>query len=72
MQAEQSTLDRIERKLLKWYGHLLRMAGEDLPVDTARKEEKRKTARVMVEPSDICIILHYNMYYFHFTLQELS
>ena len=25
---------------------------EDLPVDTARKEEKRKTATIMEEPSD--------------------
>ena len=28
------------------------MAKEDLPVDTARKEEKRKTAKIMEEPSD--------------------
>ena len=25
MQAEQSILDRIQRRHLKWYGHLLRM-----------------------------------------------
>ena len=25
MQAEQSILDRIQRRQLKWYGHLLRM-----------------------------------------------
>ena len=25
MQAEQSMLDRIQRRQLKWYGHLLRM-----------------------------------------------
>ena len=42
MQAEQSILDRIERRQLKWYGHLLRMEGsqslakDDLPVDIAR------------------------------------
>ena len=29
MQAEQSFLDRIKRKQLKWYGHLVRM--EDSP-----------------------------------------
>ena len=34
MQAEQSILDRIQSKQLRWYGHLLRI--EDLPVDTAR------------------------------------
>ena len=36
MQAEQSVLDRIQGRQLKLYGHLLRMAKEDLPVDTAR------------------------------------
>ena len=33
--AEQSVLDRIQRRQLKWYGPLLRMATEDLPVDIA-------------------------------------
>ena len=28
------------------------LAKEDLPVDTARQEEKRKTATIMEEPSD--------------------
>ena len=28
------------------------LAEEDLPVDTARYEEKRKTATIMEEPSD--------------------
>ena len=31
MQAEQSILDRIQRKQLKWYGHLLRMEGSCWP-----------------------------------------
>ena len=58
MPAEQSVLERIQRRQFKWYGHLLRMedsqslAKDDLPVDTARKEEKRKTATIMEEPSD--------------------
>ena len=60
MQAEQSILDTIQRRQLKWHGHKLRMedsqewkmAKEDLPVDTARLEEKRKTATFMEEPSD--------------------
>ena len=42
MQAEQLILDGIQRKQLKWYGHLL----------TTRQEEKRKTATIMEEPSD--------------------
>ena len=50
MQAEQSILDNIQRRQLKWCGHLLRM--EDLPVDTARQEEKRKTATIMEELSN--------------------
>ena len=33
MQAEKSILDRIQRRQLKWYGHLLRMAKEDLSVE---------------------------------------
>ena len=49
MQAEQSILDRIQRRPLELYGHILRM--EDLPVDTAR-QEKRKIATIMEEPSD--------------------
>ena len=57
MQAEQSILDRIQRRQLKWYGHLLRMedsrlAEEDLPVDSARQEKRRKTATIMEEPGD--------------------
>ena len=28
------------------------LAKEDLPVDTARQKEKRKTATIMEEPSD--------------------
>ena len=57
MQAEQSILDRIQRRQLKWYGHL-RMDGSHwskkiyLPVVTARQEEKGKTATIMEETSD--------------------
>jgi hypothetical protein len=29
-----------------------------------------RIARLMTRLVKICIILHYNMYYFHFTLQE--
>ena len=40
MQAEQSVLDRIQRRQLKWYRNLLRkedrLAKDELPVDTAR------------------------------------
>ena len=46
-------LDRIQRRQLKWYGHLLRMElTEYLSVNTIRQEEKRKTATIMKEPSD--------------------
>ena len=31
MHAKQSTLDRIQRRPLKWYGHLLRMEGSRWP-----------------------------------------
>ena len=31
MQAEQSVLDRIQRKQLKWYGHLLKMDDSRWP-----------------------------------------
>ena len=31
MQAEQSILDRIQRRQLKWYGHLLRMEDSRWP-----------------------------------------
>ena len=31
MQAEQSILDRIQRRQLKWYGHLLRMEDSRRP-----------------------------------------
>ena len=31
MQAEQSILDRIQRRQLKWYGHLLRMEDSCWP-----------------------------------------
>ena len=31
MQAEQSILDRIQRRQLKWYGHLLRMEDSHWP-----------------------------------------
>ena len=51
MQAEQSILDRIQRRQLKWYGRQS-LAEEDLPVDTARQEKKRKTATIMEEPGD--------------------
>ena len=33
MQAEQSILDRIQKRQLNWNGHLLRMAKEDLSVE---------------------------------------
>ena len=39
MQVEQSILDRIQRRQLKWYGHLLRM--EDGPCMAGREEEDR-------------------------------
>ena len=31
MQPEQSILDRIQRRQLKWYGHLLRMENSHWP-----------------------------------------
>ena len=31
MEAEQSNLDRIQRRKLKWYGHLLRMEDSRWP-----------------------------------------
>ena len=31
MQAEQSILDRIQRRQLKWYGYLLRMGDNRWP-----------------------------------------
>ena len=31
MQSEKSILDRIQRRQLKWYGHLLRMEGSRWP-----------------------------------------
>ena len=31
MQAEQSILDRIQRRQLNWYGHLLRMEDSRWP-----------------------------------------
>ena len=52
IQAEQSILDRIQRRQLKWYGHLLKIGEEGLPVDNALQEEKWKTATIMEEPSD--------------------
>ena len=51
MQAEQTILDRIQRRKFKWYGHLLRREDSCWPVDTAWLEEKRKTITIMEEPS---------------------
>jgi hypothetical protein len=50
MQAEQSVLDKIQRMQWKWYGHLLKMAEQDLPLNTAdrrRKEDLKNHGRTM-------------------------
>ena len=54
MQAEKSVLDRIQRRQLKWYGHLLRMDDSVGPKKIYQwtPQEKRKTATIMEEPSD--------------------
>ena len=49
MQAEQSILDRIQRRKLKWYGHLLRMEDSHWP---KKIYQKRKNATIIKEPSD--------------------
>ena len=57
MQAP-SILDRKLRKQLKLYGHLFRMEDSRsskniyFSVGSALKKEKRKTAKIMEEPSD--------------------
>ena len=55
MQAEESVLDGIQRRQLKWYGRLLRMVvfGWSWFVGGHRaKEEKKKTAIIMQEARD--------------------
>ena len=57
MKAEQSILDRIQRNQFEmvWtppQNGRQSLAKEDLPVDPARQEKKRKTATIMAEPSD--------------------
>ena len=57
MQAEQSILDRIQRRQLKWYGQLVRMKDSGCPKKIylwtpQDKEGKRKIATIMEEPSD--------------------
>ena len=51
MQSEQSILDRIKRRLLKWHGHLLRMEDSHWPDNifqwTPHGRRRRKTATNM-------------------------
>ena len=49
-QNASRTMNLVQGRQLKWYGHLLRIE-EYLPVDTARKE-KRKTVTIMEKPNE--------------------
>ena len=42
MQAEQSILDRIQRRQLKWYGHLLRMEDSRWPKKIYHGKRRRE------------------------------
>ena len=56
MHGEQSVLDRIQRRQLKWYDKLLRMNdsrwSKKITCGYRTMEEKRKTTTIMEEPSD--------------------
>ena len=45
MQAEQSVLDRIQRRQLKWYGHLLRMEDSRWPKKIYQWKPHRRRSR---------------------------
>ena len=52
MQVEQSILDRIQRRQLKWYGHSLEWKIVVGQRRFTSGQEKKKTATIMQKPSD--------------------
>ena len=69
-----STIEEVKEELEKWSKGLVGNYFKEgikklIPQFTTCIE---RNGDYLKNRLDMCIILHYNMYYFHFTLQELS